>query len=647
MKNLELSRSEQIALLHKVQAERDFSFQTMLNKRQLWREQDKLLNNTSNPDKIDLKTIFYITETMLALHYADTPTVKYLAEDNTERARQISRNRNRIIKSDARVLNMPVMDFWVQLNRLMRGVALRIRDGWDTRRNCPKWKVVSPLQWFPDPRGAFGADEFAFHGFEFTTSKLYLQSQDGYFDLDKIKASQQKESAQEMLTRQQAEQANNLNPFSMDRDPTGNAISIYHHETDFDSKKYGHIKVLTSCVNDAQDLVRVQQIEPVYEYEMDDPLSVPFSVVMNHYFPQKYSPSGVSLVDLLQDKHRFKNVMANLMFLREKDLALGDDVIYDENLIKNPANLASTQVARKFMGADGNKGDIQKAAAVIPKNPTQPSGFNIMGQFDKWVQDATSTDEQARGVLPSTPGDTTATQTMTSQSNSNIKTLFKSNINKVGETEFWRQHMRGYAENMGLADKKKIHVAMRSATRVEILEKSDFVTGEVPELEITTKREIQQTLSQQKADLVPYLMATINNPNKPVYAKTAAERKLLELSEVDEEETFEYAPMTAEEADAMRIVPLLDLNIMDAADIRDMDVDHASYMAIFMTKALPTAARDRAIENRRKAIFKMSQHKQKEAPDSQNFAAMAGSQLMGQAAGKRNDGVTKAGTATQ
>ena len=70
-------------------------------------------------------------------------------------------------------------------------------------------------------------------------------------------------------------------------------------------------------------------------------------------------------------------------------------------------------------------------------------------------------------------------------------------------------------------------------------------------------------------------------------------------------------------------------------------------MAIFMTKALPTAARDRAIENRRKAIFKMSQHKQKEAPDSQNFAAMAGSQLMGQAAGKRNDGVTKAGTATQ
>lgn len=59
------------------------------------------------------------------------------------------------------------------------------------------------------------------------------------------------------------------------------------------------------------------------------------------------------MCDLIQDKHRYKNVLANLMFLREKDAALGDDVIFDQNIVKNPNDLTRPTINKKFIGADG------------------------------------------------------------------------------------------------------------------------------------------------------------------------------------------------------------------------------------------------------------------------------------------------------
>ena len=60
----------------------------------------------------------------------------------------------------------------------------------------------------------------------------------------------------------------------------------------------------------------------------------------------------MSLTDLTQDKHKYMNVLANLMFLREKDAALGDDVLYDSNVIKNPNDLVTPSLNKKFIGAD-------------------------------------------------------------------------------------------------------------------------------------------------------------------------------------------------------------------------------------------------------------------------------------------------------
>ena len=84
--------------------------------------------------------------------------------------------------------------------------------------------------------------------------------------------------------------------------------------------------------------------------------------------------------------------MANLSFIREKDMALGDDVIFDQNIIKNQNDIAVPTLARKFIPADGTLGNIQNAVSIIPKNPTSNSTYNFMDKLDSIVQLASGVD---------------------------------------------------------------------------------------------------------------------------------------------------------------------------------------------------------------------------------------------------------------
>jgi len=96
-------------------------------------------------------------------------------------------------------------------------------------------------------------------------------------------------------------------------------------------------------------LKRPTKIEPVLEEEKADESKVMFPVSLFYFRPERHTPYGVSLPDLMQDKHRYKNVLANLMFLKEKDAALGDDIIYDTNIIKNRNDLSKSTLNKKFI----------------------------------------------------------------------------------------------------------------------------------------------------------------------------------------------------------------------------------------------------------------------------------------------------------
>jgi hypothetical protein len=335
-------------------------------------------------------------------------------------------------------------------------------------------------------------------------------------------------------------------------------------------------------------------------------------------------------VDLLQDKHRFKNVLANLMFIREKDMALGDDVLYDTNVVKNRNDLTSATLSRKFIGADGRGGNIQNAVAIIPKNPSSGSTQNMVSLLDQWAQTAVSIDPRTMGISGSQA--VTATESQQLQANSNLRTLFEGKINNIAEVDFWKEHLRGYLENMGASEEKVVRVTNCFGSQLKKLTTNDIITDTDPDMEVVSKAELQNEIDRKKANLTPLLMAVMNDPNRPAASKDSALRKMFELNDLTKEEAYLYALPSAEELDATDLVPLLNMNIMDAATIdpAKMDVNHATYIAVFQ-KALPTEAREKAIQARKRAIIEMGQHKPMVAPDAGNFNAMAASQMMGQA----------------
>lgn len=293
--------------------------------------------------------------------------------------------------------------------------------------------------------------------------------------------------------------------------------------------------------------------------------------------------------------------MANLMFLREKDLALGDDVLYDTNVIKNRNDLSTPTLSRKFIGADGQNGPISNAVSIIPKNPTNQSTYQFNGMMDSIVQLSSNIDPRQMGVMGSSS--TTLGEAQQLQANNNVKSLFEIRINNIGERQFWNQWYRSYRENFAGADKKIIRVSNSLGSQNIEFTKEDIMSSSDPDVKVTSKTELANERAQQIANLTPLLIATMNNPAKPQISRTMAERKLYELNDVSADEQFIYSPPSWEELDARDKLPLLNHN--DPLGIRiapeEMNADQTTYMVIF-NQALPTPATKAAIEARKQAI---------------------------------------------
>ncbi len=93
-------------------------YQTILKKRMLWRDQDSLYNGTENKDKIDLKTIFYVINAMMALDYSDKVSVIWKARNFADSDQ--ATNLNKLAEFDKDEMGLDVLNYEVRLNKYLR-----------------------------------------------------------------------------------------------------------------------------------------------------------------------------------------------------------------------------------------------------------------------------------------------------------------------------------------------------------------------------------------------------------------------------------------------------------------------------------------------------------------------------------------------
>ena len=593
---IKLSETEIVELQKQVRREYHLSYNTIVRKRQIFRDQDKLLNDIIDQNKIDTKTMYYTLYSKMAIVYSDDINVTFKQRQPSWYIQ--AKNLKKLAKFDADEMNVSILNYEVQLNRFQRWVWIRLYKGWDDINQCPMWQVMDTRTWVPDPRWWFDHSWFRFHWFELSEFKYNLREED-WFDTWEVEKCTVTESPETILTRVKSQQSAWLFPATNDslNETDNSEIAVYYHLTRWNWKQ-----VFTVWWDNIGRLIKFEEIPAVFDEEKSNSNKIPFWVVLNYFSPKKWDPYGTSLADLVQTPHRYKNIMANLMFIREKDLALWDDVLYDTNVIKNKNDLSTPTLSRKFIGADWTMWPISNAVSIIPKNPTSNSTYNFMDKLDSIITMATAMD--SRQMWIQWGSNITLWEAQQLQANNNVKSLFEIRINNIWEKHFWFLWYRAYKENFWDAEKKIIRVTNSLWSQNIEFSKKDLFTTKDPDIEVISNTELTTERQKQSVQLTPLLMNIIADPGASKISKTMAQRKLLELAWIDEDEQLIYVNPSWEELDAKDKLVLLDNNDMDWVKIEpeELQWDQMTYITIF-SQALPTDATKTAIQARKEAII--------------------------------------------
>jgi hypothetical protein len=141
------------------------------------------------------------------------------------------------------------------------------------------------------------------------------------YDMDIVRTAIYDESPESRLSRVTGQIFQGIMPSGYTTSTTHNEdnqqIDLYHHYTRIDGDMY-----MISLCETRKKICRIEEIDPVYKDEKLDKNSIPFPVALYYFFPIKYDPYGINMIDMAESEHRYLNELMNLMYIREKDAAL-------------------------------------------------------------------------------------------------------------------------------------------------------------------------------------------------------------------------------------------------------------------------------------------------------------------------------------
>ena len=330
-----LSQEDLDKLLAQVDREYQEWFDYVVNKRNQYRDRVIRWNKQAkDPNKININMIANAEDVLIASSYTDWLTVNFASADGWMSAEKAD-NLNYMAEFDNNDQDYQQLYYQKEQDRYFFWVWIRYRYGWDDVKKMPKFMVINPLSWIPDPipsqTWAFDWSWYRFHGFEFTTTIMDLIADWSYDkeQLDKVVwAYFSPETEQNWVAYASA--YNYVMPTCCDDLKTNFSLDVYHHFTNFNKKKY-----VVTLTNARRTVLRVKELKPVLKEEKENNSMVEFPIILNYWKPRRNDPFGESICDKLDDKQIAKTILFNLNIIKAKKEALGGDFIWNSRLIKN------------------------------------------------------------------------------------------------------------------------------------------------------------------------------------------------------------------------------------------------------------------------------------------------------------------------
>lgn len=153
----------------------------MKTKRDLFRERIKDYTNvTQDKDKIYVRLIFSVMQTLMALHYQDEMSVEFVGRQLG--ASEVADQLENLASFDYEEMDMEKLMFSVERDRLFFGTGILVYDHRDSTKLHPVYKRVNPLSRLPDPSGNSN-----FHQFELEINSAMITKENGYMNTNKVK----------------------------------------------------------------------------------------------------------------------------------------------------------------------------------------------------------------------------------------------------------------------------------------------------------------------------------------------------------------------------------------------------------------------------------------------------------------------------
>ena len=596
-----LSQEDRDKLLAQIDMEYQQWYDYVVNKRNQYRDRVIRWNKQAkDPNKININMIANAIDTLIASSYTDWLTVNFASADGWMSADKAD-NLNYMAEFDNNDQDYQQLYYQKEQDRYFFGVWIRYRYGWDDVKKMPKFMVINPLSWIPDPipsqTWAFDGSWYRYHWFEFTTTIMDLIA-DGSYDkeqLDKIVWGYFSPDKMQDWNAY-ATAYNYVMPTCCDDLKTNFSLWVYHHFTNFDGKKY-----VVSLANDRKTLIRIKELEPVLKEEKKNPNMINFPIILNYWKPRRNDPFGESVCDKLDDKQIAKTILFNLNIIKAKKEALGWDFIWNSRLIKNKDDILKPTTNGRNIFVDTQE-NLQNVWMELPRSQIKADSINMITSLENEAMHDTNIDSLQQGIVSG--GRTTATESQIAQANSNIIGLLNNKVNAWGDKRFWFERWKGYQENFSEIDEKNWVIVSNFETKSFTLSKDDFFTKQIPHIILSTRADLQSKNEKEQIFWDKYLGMMLNNPDTPPVSKRIAQRMCYRCNWKTPNEINVLVPLENDETVAMQFVDMINLDVVPKS-LFEYPKEYLRTFWVYFQKAEKTKAKDVVLQAIRNAMVNM------------------------------------------
>lgn len=521
-------------LIKQIQLEYALCWENQQGRIQVGLDRLKLYNNQKrDKSMVGDPLIFTVHQTVLASLYNDRLSVAFLGRESGDD--ETGENLTAMAEFDYETMQKDVLDYYWDWDASFfgRGLIKLNEFNRDKRFNCPIPELFDPMTFLRDPKAVSvsgdikGRGAMRFGGREIEISRLSIKEDKGYFDIDDLKSGEEVNSLVKKANQARDEAAGldnlkNASEADLGDSETINALEWYTY--------YNGEKVCVTLANNKSKVIKI------------DKTGDTFGLIDRPMYPNSHSWEGVSVPDLVEDKQRHRSVVLNLA-LEGMKADLYPSYMYDENRIKNKANLVSMKM-NKYIGVDG-EGDIRGAIAPINKaQANQNMAAWILNTLDASVQRATATPEMQQGAV----SDEKRTLGELNLISSKVDTRYSLTAKVFGWSEraFWEQWYRLYKKHMESGiDEKVVRIAGSMGNKFRTLTKENISFEIDPDIKIESKTVAENLKLKDRTLMNQFAPSVLASPN--AIGKKYFEKKLAGMNGLEPDEVNIVYPPTVDE----------------------------------------------------------------------------------------------------